>query len=521
MKISLMTLILANTLVQPAFAKTTSNIDAEIRKLLAHNPELTNVFAAEERGFNRGGTRAQPWSGSYWPDITGSIANHYRDRTTLGNQIGFLLRYDISKGRFLSDFKDVSQHYLSWDENKRNKKTSPSEKYDLLVGNQNFEFTRAILDELEFRSEHKKSWVSAQGDATEVEGDDNHEASRFDEDKRAAGQYVYKKKGGGFPYWSGICDGWSPASIFLPRPVHPVTVTGAQGLPITFYPDDIKALGTYLFARTNTPYFATMQYSFVGSACREKGKPSRDDHGFVRKSACNDVDAGLWHLTLLNRLGSDQTGFVMDVDNNQKINNHPVFAYELSYFNPKTGKPGSLKDSVVARSQIVDPYARFRDGKSVSIVGVRSKIKYSYYIWAEDHRDVEVDSTDQDKVKELEYTYDLELDADGKILGGEWGNRSKEDDDSVRYAKQPDFIWMAPLKQLPYSQMSSSTLKGDYVNGNFIWAWDGKSAIPEDWIAAAQEDQKWFAPELNDPYSKLKSAEPLSNLVYKLFELSQ
>ena len=357
--------------------------------------------------------------------------------------------------------------------------------------------------------------------------------------KLSNGDFGWAKKGKGFAYWSGICDGWAPASIYLPRPTHPVTVTGASGYPITFYPDDLKALGSYLFARTNTPYFATMSYKFAGNACKQKGQPEQDENGFIPDAGCNDLDAGMWHLTLLNRIGLDRMGFEMDVDNNVKINNHPVFEYSLTYFNPKTGKKGSMKDSIVSRADFSgDLYASKRDPKAVAIVGVNSKVRFGFYVWPEEHRHVEVDSPAEDKTKTAEYTYDLELDVDGNILGGEWGDRSKEkpvvaSDDSddaspddsdkggIEYAKQPDFIWMAPVDQLPYSQMSLSTSKGTFKDNAFTWAWSGKGEIPEDWLLAAREDQKWEAPVVNDGYSKLKSAQALSNLVYVLFELAK
>lgn len=494
-----------------AHAKSVGDIQKEITTLLAHEPKVTNINMMQELGLDKAKSKEQPWTGGYWPDITGSIANHYRDHTKIGNQIGFLLRYPVAKTRFLNDHKDVSENYSSWDFAKRNKKLSPSEKYDLLVGNKNFEFTQAVLGELEFRSEHRVMKLR-----------DNN--------------YGWAKKGKGFAYWSGICDGWAPAAIYLPRPTHPVTVTGASGYPITFYPDDIKALGAYLFARTNTPYFATMSYKFAGNACKQKGQPEQDDMGLVTDKNCNDLDAGMWHLALLNRIGIDRMGFEMDVDNNHKINNHPVFEYSLTYYNPKTGKKGSLKDSIVQRSDFSnDLYASRRDSRAVAILGVKSKVRFSYYIWPEENRNVEVDSPKSDKTKIGEYTYDLELDANGNILGGEWGDRSKEtpidsdrgddaeesDAGGIEYAKQPDFIWMAPIDQLPYSQMSLSTTKGTWNGSKFKWAWNGRDEIPEDWLLAAREDQKWEPPTVNDGYSKLKSGQALSNLVYVLFELAR
>ena len=144
--------ILDTGLSTVAHAKSVGDIQKEITTLLAHEPKITNINMTQSLGLDQAKSKSQPWTGGYWPDITGSIANHYRDHTKIGNQIGFVLRYGVAKNRFLNDHKDVSENYASWDLAKRDQKLSPSEKYDLLVGNKNFEFTQGILGELDFRS---------------------------------------------------------------------------------------------------------------------------------------------------------------------------------------------------------------------------------------------------------------------------------------------------------------------------------------------------------------------------------
>jgi hypothetical protein len=175
-------------------------------------------------------------------------------------------------------------------------------------------------------------------------------------------------------------------------------------------------------------------------------------------------------------------------------------------------------------------------------VGVKSTVTYRYYRWPEENRDRTSDHPSLDSVKTRTYVYDLELDQNGTILGGEWGDRSEEDGETVNYADQPDFLWMASLDSLPYSEESIYTIMGTRINstnprpfGNMIWAWDGKSPLPEDWMRAAKADEVWSPPivgvlrespqeggkqifprEARD--SLLKPAQPLSNLVYYLFD---
>ena len=521
-------------------------------KLLGHAPRVVDAFHSENPELDEGSASSEPWSGSYWPDILGGIASHYRDHTTFGDQIRFALRYGIGGSRVKRDFRRVDTNLESLSEEEINRKLSPTEKYDLLLGNRNFDFTRAVLADIDFRSKYLKRTRMKDGadrsDEDQFDGINNnlHYSDVQDAYSRFDQQVLYrywKKRGDSLSYWFGICDGWSPASIALPRPAKPVTVTGMLGHRITFYPDDLKALGSYLFARTNNDYMASMNYHFAGRPCAEGGSPSLDDSGYVRDFRCNDLDPGLWHLVLLNRIGIDRMGFVMDADNNKKINNHPIGAYQLRYFNPATGREGSIQESMVSIRQVRDGYSVRRNPNAAFLLGVRSRVSFRFYQWPEAARHRFYDSEADDEVREKTYVYDLEVDRNGKILGGEWGDRSNEDpEESVNYADQPDFIWMSPPGELPYSEESSYVREGVRLDpknpsifGNMIWSWNGSGPLPMDWIRAARKDAAWTPPipgklirlagedsesvmpvEARD--SILKPAQPLSTLVFYLFD---
>ena len=164
-----------------------------------------------------------------------------------------------------------------------------------------------------------------------------------------------------------------------------------------------------------------------------------------------------------------------------------------------------------------------------------------YYVWPEQNRDATVDNTSMDKIKDKNYVYDLELDEKGNILGGEWGSRADENGYKVKYSEQPDFIWMAAPQNLPYSEMSMYATPGTKIDitnprpfGNMKWAWDGKAALPTEWMNAAKADETWQAPDTGESIylddgtedvtpataknAVLKSAQPLSHIVYFLFD---
>ncbi len=506
---SVVALLATVTSIQ-AEAGVTRDIRSKMTSLLGHEPKVVNVMEASGRfGLDSKSTEFQPWSGSYWPDINGGIANHYRTHSKIFSGLNFMLRYSVAKLRLDYDFDKVRSRVNAkkWNTEELGRELSPAEKYDLLLGDYNFTFTKAVMEEADFRQKYRITTKrtgsdddseSAGDDNTPFEDDPDNTYAKFDQKV----EYRYwREKGNSLAYWSGICDGWSPASIYLPRPIRTVTVTGKHGERIMFYPDDLKALGSYLFARTYTPYFPNNRHQFAGRKCDESGTPDGNSKGRVKDIRCNDVDAGVFHLTLLNRIGMDRTGFIMDIDNNLKINNHPVSSYRLKYFNPATGKDGTLVRSMVDLSTVKDAFRYRRNPQARYLVGVKANVSYMYYIWPEENREDSTDSPSKDKLKSTEYTYDLELDANYNILGGEWGDRSKEDGVDAEYAEQPDFLWMSALETIPDSEMAQYAIPGIKKNpssvrpfGNMIWAWDGRSELPEDWSRAATADLTWYPP---------------------------
>jgi hypothetical protein len=500
-RIPLLTLLLVN------FAPSASSqeIDSgapKLRSFLGVSQIHTSLEVLSQLGAHSGKTTQQPWSSSYFPDLTGSIAAPYRSQGLLGAQLKIALGREGHPKLMRRHLERWRKHWTLWSHDELNRELSPSAKYDLWVGNSDFEFSSAILSELAFRSLH--------GRVTNSEG-----------------QTIWNSDGNGFPAWNGICDGWAYASIVFPRPVKPVTLVSPSGREITWFPEDIKALGSYLMARTNTEYFSSMGYRFLGGRCKSKRPDAR----------CNDLRPDQWHLTLANRIGIQNMGFVMDIDNNHKINNHPVFSYEFEYFSLRTGQKGDWKKARELTHTLQDRLAQGRHPQTRYIVGVKSKIHYLSFILSEKRKKQTHDDPSQDSVKQITYTYDLELSEDGTVLGGVWGNRRRESDPvaeedlsnsatdldyKVKIAAQPDFIWLAPVGFRPYSSAALETDRGDLKpDGSIEWKWNGQGAMPDDWQRAVKFDQRWAPPRLETPGSKLRSAQPLSNLVALLFELSK
>jgi len=370
---------------------------------------------------------SSPWSDTYWPTYAGGIANRYGDGDYNAAQTWKFNEAYLEK--VIGQGTD--------------QKLSPAEKYDLLIGDSAFTMTNKMI----------------------------HQGA------------PYADREGNVPMWFGLCHGWAPASFMMPRPATGLTVTAASGRKITFTPSDIKALGTLLWAN------GAGETKFIGGRCNEK-EPARDGNFRPTNPDCFDTNPATWHLAVVNQIAVSKRSFVMDASSGPEVWNQPVLGYQYAYINPVTRESGRKLSDFKVRIKDVknDPFAAKRSRAAEYLVKIVMSVEYL----SENTPSIAMDdSPEKDSRSVQTYSYDLELDRDDKIVGGEWYT-------SVR----PDFLWLPALG-------SHATSVGD------IWldrrgdttAWDVNSPMPASWQKAA----------------KLSSAkeQPLERVVKKLFELSK
>ena len=213
------------------------------------------------------------WSGDYWANNKGNINLRWNSYDPIG--------FDL--------ISPTQEEAMMWTE-VNFAMLSPSEKYDLYVGDYNY----SLRNEVSTRS--------------------NRDAQ----------------------YWEGICDGWAPASMNHREPT-PKTVTNPDGVIIPFGSADIKALLSYYYA-----------YIYQGNTSQEGRRcpPRRGIFGgiFTRPSPdCReDLNAGTFHLIMTNKIGLEKKGFIADIENNAEVWNHPFMKYSSELVS--TGNP--VEDSV-------------------------------------------------------------------------------------------------------------------------------------------------------------------------------
>jgi hypothetical protein len=395
---------------------------------------VKNITEMETKSLKSAALSTAPWTDSFWPMSKGLIARRWADhsfpesKTWLDNY-----NYSISTPPLVPDpLGTLNINVLS-----------PAEKYDLLVGDDSFTLTKAM-------------W----------------EAGRS-----------YLESEGNVPVWMGLCHGWAPASFMSANPKHTVTVPSAHGVPITFYPSDIKALSSLAWAE------APPRVKFVGSRCKV-ANPPEDAVGRVIDEKCFDVNPATWHMGVVNQLGVLGRSFVFDATYDEQVWNYPLYSYQYHYFNPQTlDELETIEGATVKKSDYsIDKFKKYRSTDSVLVIGIAMDI--SYVVPTRPSQKPAPSSM----FHNVRYVYDLELDASGNIIGGEWYSNF-----------HPDFMWNIPADGRPIS-IGEKRL-GIPLTSAPISDWDGKSPLP------------FFLRDAAHVSSSMK--QPLSIVVETLVRLSQ
>lgn len=256
---------------------------------------------------------------------------------------------------------------------------SPAEKYDLLVGDYSMSLT-------------ENSWAKGK---------------------------TYIDTEGSVPSWMGICHGWSGATHMRAKiPYGSIVLKTRSGGAIRFYQSDVKALISMLWARADVPT------RFLGFRCEHV--PARDETGRIVDPECFDNNPATFFLTATNQIGMNNRSFVMDATFDSQVWNFSVVSYDGIYFNPQTfQQTTNLQSAIVPVERFtIDKFKRYRAPGTKYVVGITMDVTHMNEANA-NHR-IQV----KGRTKTVRYVYDLELDDQYRVIGGEWYTRT-----------HPDFIW--------------------------------------------------------------------------------
>lgn len=357
--------------------------DGDLAEQLVETPSLMirNIKIMDQKKLSSAKLEIAPWSDSYWPLYQGAIANRYNDPNFIYGEWKEAFDY-ITKNPAAKLIAKKEFDYLS-----------PAEKYDYFLHIKTNGLTQS-------------NWSEGQG--------------YFDEYKTVE-------------TWMGLCHGWAAASIMMPEPKKAVEVTSHSG-NFSFFPSDIKALATLIWAK------GEFNTRFVGGRCHLKS-PATDSMGRPILEDCLDNNPGTWHMAIVNQIGQFKRSFVMDATYDYEVWNQPVSGYSFKYYNPLTKTETlNLNEAVIVREKFKDdPRAKVRAPKSTHIVGVTMAVTYVV------ETTPSTDENQRTATHKVEYSYDLELDKDLNIIGGEWYSEN-----------HPDFLWVPDRNSFPANQGDTS-----------------------------------------------------------------
>ncbi|KAF4030333.1 Transglutaminase elicitor [Phytophthora infestans] len=221
-----------------------------------------------------------------------------------------------------------------------------------------------------------------------------------------------KSSGYCIPTWFGICHAWAPAAMIEEEPKCAVTHNG-----VTFQPMDLKALisDVYDGASVSTVFTGTR---FNG------GTDSTDEYGRHSSDAYRDLNPAYFHIAASNLLGKLNATFVADVTAGAEVWNQPVRGFKVYEQTEMT------LEEAAQTFYGLEEYPWNAAAKSICL---REKVD-SYTTGAY-------------------YTYLLEMDDDGAIIGGEWVYDSDDD--------HPDFLWFPKAKPAADTVTSIGLSYGD------------------------------------------------------------
>ncbi|KUF86331.1 Alpha-tubulin N-acetyltransferase [Phytophthora nicotianae] len=281
---------------------------------------------------------------------------------------------------------------------------SPAEKYAKAFGLDVKEFMDKVSKDNGIDSMSKRPKCTSDNDCASLN------------DGSGCGIRAGQSSGYCIPTWYGICHAWTPASMLEAEPNCPVTHNG-----VTFHPMDLKALISDIYDG------ASISTVFTGSRFNG-GSDSTDEYGRHSSAAYRDLNPAFFHITAANLLGKLNATFIADVTAGSEVWNQPVRGFKV-YEQTEM----SLEEAAQTFYGLEEyPW----NAAAKSIVYVKSRLSWIFETYT-DGGLVSSGQVDQFTTGAY-YTYLLEMDDDGTIIGGEWVYNSDND--------HPDFIWFPKEK---------------------------------------------------------------------------
>lgn len=242
------------------------------------------------------------------------------------------------------------------------------------------------------------------------------------------------------PNWYGHCNGTAVAvsryqspKVSVKRPKGCVVGTASC---VEFTPLDIRAMLSEMSMNARAKFISGRRCNLTTAELLKRPALRADPQVM---DACDDVNPGSFHVSLVNFLGRMKQPIVFDENQNDEVWNYPIYKYSFTTSGPLD------EAQAIAALQLKQPLENWAfNPKARSWYKVNLTVSYRNAT-----NDVPSNAGAIGPPLNLAYEYVVELDENNDVIGGEWiGNYRNS---------HPDFIWM------PFEP---STPTGDDSRGN-------------------------------------------------------
>jgi hypothetical protein len=317
-----------------------------------------------------------PWTDSYWPRNKFATSQRYQENPA---QPVTFVRIENNKKTLIKNGKDLKDTFKVEELKSMSKsdldKLSPAEKF--CIANCDYSFR------------HHKNELSSNSTSNDA--------------------------------WEGNCNGWSAAALSLEEPGI-CDYTNSDGINITWGSGDIKAMVGFLFGRTG-----------INSTATQCGRRNLGFNNFFRGLVGKEIgiNPGSFHLILSNLLGLQGRGLVFDVDPSKQVWNHPIYKFNSTMHPIHSAITDKAEKGTVREFAVSTDVFFVIEQRAPSVHPQIVKGNPGFKVQSLDR-----DTPEHGFIFKKTYTYILEVNNQGEIIGGRWTGASIQD--------HPDFAWVQP-----------------------------------------------------------------------------
>ena len=433
-------------------------------------------------------TEQTPWGDSYWPKNRGAFSYRWHEfqESGLGENLTA-----ADRNRLFFNYKLYSKYEILNMSRDQIAMLSPLEKYSIVIGDFDYKLVH------EYRSKNTASAAYWEGYCHAWSAAASHytEPMPVDVSVRIDGKSIIVPFGTGdvkalLTANYADLDGWSNTSAKLNQLKHVLNPNAAPRVEIKYVGQMCGKVFTYPYTKFVNGVEVMNDYgdtedkldSDIGPLAQKYKEDvlrlyaNKDPKTLTKQQMdrlmdvqnpnfaanavlasqspeCSDTNAGAFHIVMANQLGVMKEGFLMDKERDKEVWNQPVYKFESTVKGEEApnsaAAPGTVRmvemDTTLYYADDTDYGWTFWNPSLAGIFGLKDYFtsfmdeynKYQDVLIKEGDADARTEYPDH-VIAHAHYRYKLELDANNRIIGGQWITLDRPDD--LYFMKKTGFV---------------------------------------------------------------------------------